>query len=304
MHVVLLCATERGLRFLERLYQLLEPSDRLTVCSFRETAWEPPYLERIQARAQQIGASFYETRNVTELNWTLAVDMVFMVNWRYLVPRSFYEQARLGSFVFHDSLLPAYRGFSPTVWAIINGEDHTGVSLFHASEAYDTGDIIAQQRVPITPDETIGEVVEHVTQAYLDVLTRHFPSLRNGDIHAHPQDHRLATYTPKWTPADAQINWAWSTERIYNLIRATTTPYTGAFTTFEGRKLTIWRASLIEQPRRYVVRLAGRVVGWDSAGVEVLTGDGMLRIESVQRLHDPHPLPAHQVLQSLTDRLG
>ncbi|MGV2436889.1 MAG UNVERIFIED_CONTAM: hypothetical protein LVT10_20015 [Anaerolineae bacterium] len=73
MHVVLLCATERGLRFLERLYQLLEPSDRLTVCSFRETAWEPPYLERIQARAQQIGASFYETRNVTELNWTLAV---------------------------------------------------------------------------------------------------------------------------------------------------------------------------------------------------------------------------------------
>ncbi|MFZ4827093.1 MAG: formyltransferase family protein, partial [Phototrophicaceae bacterium] len=192
MHVVLLCATERGYRFLERLHQLLDPADHLTVCSFRETAWEPPYLDRIQARAQQIGATFYEARSVTELDWTEPMDMLFMVSWRYLVPHSFYGQARLGSFVFHDSLLPSYRGFSPTVWAIIiNGEDHTGVSLFHASEAYDTGDIIAQQRVPIPPDASIGQVIEHVTEAYLDLLTRHFPTLRNGDIHAHPQDHRL-----------------------------------------------------------------------------------------------------------------
>ena len=304
MHIVLLCATERGYRFLECLSQLMDAHDQLTVCSFRETSWEPPYLERVQARAEELGATFYEVRNVSEIVWATPIDLVFMVSWRYLVPSAFYTQARLGSFVFHDSLLPAYRGFSPTVWAIINGEDHTGVSLFHASEAYDTGDIIAQQRVPIAPDETIADVLEHVTQAYLDVLTRSFPRLRQGDVLAQPQDHSLATYTLKWTPADAQLNWAWSTERIYNLIRATTAPYSGAFTTFEGDKFIIWRASRIVHPRRYAVQLPGRVVGWDNDGVEVLTGDGMLRIESVQRPTDAHPIPARQALKSLTDTLG
>ncbi|MGV2436890.1 MAG UNVERIFIED_CONTAM: hypothetical protein LVT10_20020 [Anaerolineae bacterium] len=102
--------------------------------------------------------------------------------------------------MFHDSLLPAYRGFSPTVWAIINGEDHTGVSLFHASEAYDTGDIIAQQRVPITPDETIGEVVEHAHPSLPRCTYAPFPQLAQWGHTYPPTRSPLGNLYPKVDP--------------------------------------------------------------------------------------------------------
>src|SRR5690606_18388029 len=122
-------------------------------------------------------------------------------------PSAIYERARLGAFVFHDSLLPAYRGFSPTVWAIINGEDNTGVTLFHMADDVDSGDIVAQQRVSIAPDETIADVLENVTQAYLSVLESYLPALMDGSAPRIPQEHEAATYTCKRLPEDNAIDW-------------------------------------------------------------------------------------------------
>ncbi len=188
MRIALLCATRRGYRVLERLIRL-RPDAELIVFSFREEAHEPPFLDDIQRLAEARGATFYEARQVGASKWTdfwtsTSIDLLLTVSWRYIIPREVYERARLGTFVLHDSLLPAYRGFAPTVWAIINGEDHTGVTLFEIAEGVDTGRIIAQQRVPIGADDTIADVMEHVTQTYLEVLAANLPRLLDA-----PQQH-------------------------------------------------------------------------------------------------------------------
>jgi len=287
MHIVILCATQRGYRFAERLFEIGQ-GHTFTVFSFREEPWEPPYLDDIQQLADQHNATFHESRNVNHKKWhdfwdTNTVDLMFMVSWRYLVPASIYQRATLGSYVFHDSLLPKYRGFAPTVWAMINGEKETGVTLFEVVDEVDAGDIIDQQTVLIDDADTIANVVDKVTQAYLDLITTNFDSLVNGTVEPIPQNHGDATFTCKWTPNDSLIQWNRSSQDIYNLIRATTQPYPGAFCYLDGKKLTIWSAELQTSPRDYVARVAGRVAEiYKGEGTVVLTGDSTILLKDVQ----------------------
>jgi methionyl-tRNA formyltransferase len=287
MRIALFCATARGCSFLQRLKELL-PESELIVFSFPEVLHEPPFLEKIRKLTTQIGGQFFETRQPGHENWNHLweqnpIDLMFAVSWRYMIPPSLYNRARLGAFTLHDSLLPEYRGFSPTVWAIINGEDHTGVSMFQMSESVDAGDLVDQVSVPIGPDESIGSVMERVTQTYLKLLERNLENLIAGNASRKPQDHWRATYTCKRTPEDNQIDWTWPTEKIYNLIRAVSAPYSGAFTYLEGNKMRIWTAEFISDANPYAGRIAGRIVEVKKGrGVVVLTGNGMLLLTKVQ----------------------
>ena len=231
------------------------------------------------------------------------VDLMLAISWRYLIPASVYTRTRLGAYVIHDSPLPAYRGFSPTVWAIINGEDHTGATLLEMVDDYDAGAIIGQERVPIDSDDTIADVMERVTQSYVQLLRQHIPTLLSGTASRHVQDESQATYTSKLIPDDFRINWTWATERIYNLIRATTTPYAGAYTTLNEQRLTIWSAKTLDNPRDYVGRIPGRVAEIRGPeGVIIQTGDGLLLVTEVQ-LEKGDRVPAAQVLKRMADTL-
>lgn len=308
MHIVLLCARTRGLAFLEKLVELA-PDARLTVLSFRENDHELPFLDATRERAEAAGAHFIETTRVGHPRWRdywdeNPVDLMFCVSWRYMVPRESYERARLGTFVFHDSLLPEYRGFAPTMWSILNGEDHTGVTLFEISEAVDEGDVVDQQRIPIGPDETIADLTETVTATYLELLERNLPALLAGTAARTPQDHARATYGCKRIPEDNQIDWSASSEAIYNLIRAVTRPYPGAYTTHEGKRLRIWAAQRLPDAPHYVGRVPGRIVEVrPDAGSVVLTGDGALLITEVQA-ESEEAVGASEKLRSIFATLG
>lgn len=308
MRIVLLCATERGHRFLKKL-AALAPDAELIVFSFREEPTEPPFLEDIRQATEALGGSFYEAKQVGADRWrdfweTTPVDLLLTVSWRYLIPRAVYERARLGAFVFHDSLLPAYRGFSPTVWAIVNGEDHTGVTLFHMADSVDSGDIVAQQRVGIAPDESIDAVLENVTQAYLSILKSYLPALMDGSAPRIPQDHEAATYTCKRLPEDNVIDWHAPTSRIYNLIRAVSAPYPGATTQLHGMCLHVWHAERLRDNKRYVGRVPGRVVEVvPGRGAVVLTGDGALLLTEVSLGSGPRQT-ADTILNRLSHTLG
>jgi len=190
------------------------------------------------------------------------------------------------------------------VWAIINGEDHTGVTLFRIAEGVDSGDVIDQQSVSIGPDEVIEVVLERVSLAYLELLERNLPRLLKGDVRGVPQDHSLATYTCKRLPDDNAINWSDSTENIFNLIRAVSAPYPGAYTQLSGKVLRIWKARRLVSGSKYVGRIPGRVVAVTSdEGSIVLTGDGALLIEQVQLERSP-VMPAAEVLNKLSMTLG
>ena len=308
MRIVLLCATQRGYRFLHKLNELA-PEIEPIVFSFSEDPWEPRYMEDIRELTLTSGGQFFETKHVGSRRWaqfweSTPVDLMFVVSWRFMIPAYVYRRPKLGTFVFHDSLLPEYRGFSPTVWSIINGEDHTGVSVFEIADGVDEGDIVAQNCVHIGPDDTIAVIIERVTQTYLDLLEHNFSNLMNGDAQRYPQDHSLATYTCKRLPEDNLINWSAPTESIYNLIRAVTKPYPGAYTCLGGRKIQIWSAKRISNARQYIGRVPGRVVEIRAKeGAVVLTGDGCLLITQLQ-LEGGKVLSGDLVLNSLSLTLG
>lgn len=306
MRVVLLCATRRGRRVAEALLDLVEPAD-VTLVSFREEAWEPPYIDGLRALAETRHAGFVEARRMDAPEaaglWKQPVDLLLAVSWRYLVPRAVYEHAR-AAFVIHDSLLPASRGFSPTVWAIANGDDHTGATLFEISEEVDAGDIVDQVRVPIADDETVTTVIERVTDSYVDLLERNLSRLLDGTAPRRPQDHAAATFCARRTPEDNRLCWDLPTRRVYDLVRAVTRPYPGAFTTLDGRRLRVWAAVPEDGAGRWVGRAPGRVVGVrPGEGSVVLTGDSGLLVQEVQ-LEGEQPRCAADVLNTVGQTLG
>lgn len=308
MNIFVLCATHRGELFLERLFEL-KPSDSFYVFSFQETPWEPKYFDRIRDLTLSQGAQFFETTNVAHKKFhglwdSVRPDIMFLVSWRYMVPMEIADRVNLAAIVFHDSLLPAYRGFSPTCWAVINGESKTGVTMFHLAEDVDSGDIIDQIPVPIGPDDTIKEVTEAVTQTYLKLLENNLSLIIKGQAPRRPQDHSRATFTCKRMPEDNQINWTCSVSSVYNLIRGVTHPYPGAYTWFNGRKLTIWSAARVQEQHKFVGCVPGAILEVNkNHGVVVMAGDGELLIKSVQ-LEAEQQVCAADILNKLSFRLG
>lgn len=303
---MVLCATRRGLAFLERLHQLC-PRDTLTVVSFPEAPGEPPFLDDITAFAASHGARMFVTRDVESAAcadmWGEPVDLLFMVHWRYLLAPGTLSRAR-SAVVLHDSLLPRYRGFSPTVWAIVNGEHEAGATLLHAAEDFDTGDIIDQEAVPIGADDTIADVFERTTGAYLRLLERNIDALKDGRSPRRAQDEAQATYTCRRVADDNRIDWSQSAVAIHDLIRGCTRPYPGAFTFEGGRRVTIWSSRPNPIPWRYVGVVPGRVVRVvPNEGIVVLTGDGTLMIRDV-RVDGGADQCAADVFRSLSTTFG
>jgi methionyl-tRNA formyltransferase len=173
-------------------------------------------------------------------------DFALVIGWYYMIPRVVRELFPRGVAAIHASLLPKYRGNAPLVWAIINGETRTGVTLFYLENGVDTGDIIAQQEFPITREETIKTAYEKATKTSLEILREYIPLIREGAAPRIVQNHEAATEFPARKPEDGLIDWSSSCEEIRNFIRAQTKPYPGAFTVIKGKKIIIWDAEVLE----------------------------------------------------------
>lgn len=182
----------------------------------------------------------------TEAIKKLQPELIVVIGWYYMIPKQIRELAPKGCVGMHASLLPKYRGGAPLVWAMINGEEKTGLTFFYLEEGTDNGDIIAQEEIPIKPGDTIKELVNKVTDAAVRFTEKYIPLLANGTAPATKQDESQATYVPQRKPEDGEINWDWEPERIKNFIRAQTHPYPGAFTVVNGKKVIIWDADIIK----------------------------------------------------------
>jgi methionyl-tRNA formyltransferase len=209
-------------------------------------------------------------------------DLIFVVGWYFLLPRSIRRMAPLGAVGIHASLLPRYRGGAPLVWAMINGEARAGVSLFYLGDGVDDGDIVGQKDFAINPSDDIGDVLRHATDASVSVVRQYAPRLISATAPRAPQDSELATIMPQRQPEDGEINWrAMTARQAYDWIRAQTHPYPGAFTSVKGKRVTVWRAS---SPSLSPRDMAPGAVDLSSSPGEVLVGcaDGRtLAIEEV-----------------------
>ena len=167
-------------------------------------------------------------------------DVFIVVGWYHMITKKWRDMAP--AFGMHASLLPNYCGGAPLVWAIINGEKSTGITLFKMDGGVDSGPIVGQRSEPIHAGDTIATLYERIEERGLELLTLHLPELAENDLSLAIQNVDDRKVFPQRSPQDGKINWESSAEEIDRFIRAQTRPYPGAFTFLNDERLTIWQA--------------------------------------------------------------
>ena len=282
MRIALFGGGNKGSVVLKKLIELQE--DVVGVFYFDEDKHETIWHDKIDSVAMAVGipsviSHSITTDEVTKFLERMNPEVIFVAGWRYKIPQEQYSIPTKGCIVFHDSLLPKYRGFAPMNWAIINGEKQTGATMFFIADEIDSGDIIAQGRRRIGVLDTAETLEREFADFYGVMLESTLPLIKSGNVKRIPQDHSKATYTCKRIPDDGLIDWSQSSMQIYNLIRGLSYPYPNAFSYIDGQKVFIKEARLIES-KKYVGRILGRVININGEWVEVLTGDGSLIVKA------------------------
>ena len=218
----------------------------------------------------------------------LRPDFLFSFYYREMLKRELLDIPKRGALNMHGSLLPKYRGRVPVNWAIIKGETETGSTLHYMTEKPDNGDIVAQQAVPILPDDSALEVFQKVTVAAEIALNSCLPDLLAGRAQAVKQDLSKGAYFGGRKAEDGVIDWSQSAQEIHNLVRAVAPPYPGATTQLLGKPMRILQtlvthctvagekpAFYVKEGRAYAVCGSGvlRVVRFELDGAEMSAGE-------------------------------
>lgn len=228
---------------------------------------------RVEPKIDAASAAFLEK---------LGVEIVFSFYYRAVIPRKVLEIPRLGAYNMHGALLPQYRGRACVNWALINGETRTGVTLHEMTAEVDKGDIVDQESTPIHPHDTAYSVFVRIADLSRVVLARNLRSIEAGTARREKQDESRATTFGRRTPADGEIDWNKSAPEIYNLIRALTHPFPGAFTHIDDRKAYIWRASVTAEPGQHS---PGEIVSRHP--LVIAARGGLLTVHSYQMEGEP-----------------
>lgn len=228
------------------------------------------------------GLPVYSPEDVNHPLWVehikgLAPQALFSFYYRHMLKQEILDIPSAGAFNLHGSLLPAYRGRAPINWCLVNGEQLTGITLHQMTMRPDAGSIVAQQAVAITEADTALTLHGKVRLAAKALLDTELPKLRTGDISLTPQDESRASYYGRRTPADGELHWDKSARDLYNLVRAVTQPYPGAFSFAGDRKLTVWKATHIAQDSDM---LPGTILSQDP--LRIACGEGVLEIVAGQ----------------------
>jgi len=226
------------------------------------------------------------TVEVLEQIRALQPDFLFSFYYREMFKRELLEIPKHGALNMHGSLLPKYRGRVPVNWAIINGETETGATLHYMTEKPDSGAVLAQQAVPILPDDTAFEVFQKVTVAAEITLNACLPTLLAGTAKPVMQDLSQGAYFGGRKPEDGIIDWSQDARTIHNLVRAVAPPYPGASTQLLGKSMRILQTLLttctatgeipafyVKESKAYAICGQGvlRVVRFELDGIEMST---------------------------------
>ena len=172
-----------------------------------------------------------------------APDCMIVAGWYHLLPNAILDIAP--AYGLHASLLPDYSGGAPLVWAMINGEVKTGITLFQMKSGVDNGPVVGSFSTEIKHLDTIATLYDRIEDLGIALLDKHLPSLADGTVVTSIQDESDRRIYPQRTPDDGEIDWTSSPEELYNFIRAQTRPYPGAYTHYRGEKVTVWSSELI-----------------------------------------------------------
>ena len=176
----------------------------------------------------------------------LAPELIVVVAYGCILPRSVLEAPKYGCINLHVSLLPKYRGSAPVQWAVLNGDAETGVSIMQMDEGLDTGDVLVCEKIAIDPEETSGQLFDRVTAVGARVLCETLPAIAAGTLKAEPQAHENASVAPMLSKEMAEFKLTDSADHIHNWVRGMN-PWPGAwFVTAGGKKVKVTECRVAE----------------------------------------------------------
>ena len=214
-------------------------------------------------------------------------DLILSVYYRNMIGMKVLGLARLGAFNMHGSLLPKYRGRAPINWAVLNGEPRIGMTLHRMVEEPDAGAIVDQEGVEIGQRDTAEQAFRKVLPCARAVLARQIDRLLAGTASETPQDASQATYFGGRQPEDGRISWTQTSRQVFNLVRAVTDPYPGAFTDVGAARLMVWWAEADTPATRGKKGAPGEILS--VAPLVVATADGALEITKPEWKGAPEP---------------
>lgn len=266
--LTLFLMTEKGFRFLDgTVSRYGELFARVVVGSDKsiDDDFESQIIELCKARG---------------LPWMRKADFVrveseyaMAISWRWLI-----DHPHRKLIVFHDSLLPRYRGFAPLVNCLINGEPEIGVSAILGAAQFDRGDILAQSRQAIAYPTRIAEAIAKVSANYLEAGIEVLEQLRLGrPLQGRPQDESEASYSLWRDDEDYELDWSDSAERLARFVDAVGSPYAGARTWVDGEPLRVLEAAALPDVR-IENRTPGKVLFIEHGKPLVVCGRGLLKL--------------------------
>jgi methionyl-tRNA formyltransferase len=264
---------------------LRQGHDVAAVVTHEDDPNEEIWFQSVPTLARESGLPTYtptdpNTPEFVELISGLKPDLLFSFYYRHMLKAPLLAIPAQGCLNLHGSYLPAYRGRCPVNWVLVNGETETGVTLHYMVEKPDAGDIVAQRKVPIAFEDTAATLYEKLTVAAQGMFAETLPLLASEIAPRIPQDHSQASYYGGRKPADGHFDWDWPALRIYNLVRAVTHPYPGAFTEFGGHNLLLWGCLPVGD--ELVSAPAGTIVETRPEGLVIACGEGQLLLRTVQ----------------------
>lgn len=236
----------------------------------------------------------------------LAPDLIVVAAYGLLLPQPVLDLPPYGCINVHGSLLPRHRGAAPIAAAILAGDAETGITIMRMDAGLDTGPVLAAEALPIAPDDTTGTLTAKLAALGARLLIQTLPRWLRSEIQPQPQNEQLATFAPRIEKGAGEINWREPAEIIERRVRAYQ-PWPSAFTTWQGQRLKVVRATASSEGR------AGEVGEVYSAGADtysavshrtgVITGHGTLWLNELQ-LAGKRPLPIEAFLRGAPGFVG
>ena len=237
----------------------------------------------VKEKALEMGIPVYQPVKVREPEFVktladLAPDVIVVVAFGQILPKSILEIPRYGCVNIHASLLPKYRGAAPIQWAVIDGEKETGVTTMFMNEGLDTGDMLEKEVVPLDPKETGGSLHDKLSAVGGRLILSTLKGLEDGTLKGTPQTDEGSCYAKMLKKSLGDIDWTMDGAAIERLKRGLN-PRPSAYTSLHGKTLKIWDADVTD--REYGVE-PGTVAEVSKDQLIIQTGKGSLSVRSLQ----------------------